>query len=425
MATRYKSFEERGVYVGFNTRRVELCRVRKPKAEMDDFEALIPNWTGREGNMSNDLIMSLMDVPNWCSLSARDDHLHGMIEARRTRSGGHMDPIMMREIRLQTDVEFGDPSDKKLAEYELAISATDAQSAFLEILAMFGRNYADIVGIAEMKQVSRPVLLKLAEESTDSLHRLVRVLARAVAGQVGMTRELLQERLDVLSTFAAPICSLVTEDETREVGFLSRQQGMLEVLQYEVVEYSKTRSMEIQELADVIDINVVSFIEYARARAMAIQAALLNESHYVNDTAYQSLLDMIAEERIKISYALDGWATLAARWMEVANDPDDAKDQVVGFILKEMPSTTSNVEEDVMERVNGTGNVMSLRSKLVKEMHSWMDDSLDATLYARVQKSKEEARQMRKQSGTRTKPNAVISDVVKSAIAYKGDAASS
>ena len=108
MSVRYKSFEDRGVYVGFQTRAVELCRCRMPRVELDDYEALIPNWSGHDHSSSNDLVMQFMDVPRWCTLNRRDELLHMSVEQRRTHMGGHLDPIMMRDVRLEIDKQFGE-----------------------------------------------------------------------------------------------------------------------------------------------------------------------------------------------------------------------------------------------------------------------------------------------------------------------------
>ncbi len=425
MTIRYKSFEERGVYVGFQTRQVELCRTRMPKAEMDDFEALIPNWSGHDKTSSNDLVMPFMDVPRWCSLSRRDEMLHQNVEIRRTNTGGHLDPIMMREIRLEIDQSFGTDIDKNLAAHELEIARTDIQNAFLEILAMFGRSYADQIGIEEFRRVDHIVLKTLAEESHDALARLIRVLARTVSREVGMTRELLQERLDVLSTFAAPICSIVTHDQNRDVGYLSRQLGMLETMHAQIMAFSETQAQEVREAVHVVDLNIRTFAEYAKARALHIQNALLSEKSFVSEEKYRGLLDMVAQERIKISYALDGWAGHAGRWMSLGEDDTSERVKLIGFILREMPSPTANVEEEVGERVRGASNLMSLRRRLVKEMHSWMDDTLDEALYKRVMDGREDqgkgAGSTKKGAARKQQASADISDIVKGAIAYKGE----
>lgn len=427
MSVRYKSFEDRGVYVGFQTRAVELCRCRMPRIELDDYEALIPNWSGHDHASSNDLVMDFMDVPRWCTLNRRDEMLHTSVEQRRTHMGGHLDPIMMRDVRLEIDKQFGDEVGRKLAENELEISRIDVQNAFLEILAMFGRNYSEQIGIEEFRRVDHRVLKTLAEESRDSLTRLVRVLARTVSREVGMSRELLQERLDVLSTFAAPICSIVTHDESRDVGYLSRQLGLLETFHAELLDYAENAVQEARDAIHVIDINVRTFSEYAKARAMHIQNALLSVDFYVSDKRYKDLLDIIAQERIKISYALDGWASHATRWMALGPDDLEEREKLIGFILREMPSPTVEVEEEVSHLVRGGDSLMSLRGRLVKEMHSWMDDSLDESLYKRVMDSRsvdpakghDELKKKKKEKPE--KPVESISEIVKSAIAYKGE----
>lgn len=425
---RYKSFEDRGVYVGFHTRMVELCRVRSPRdPDLDDYEALIPNWTGKEQVTSNDLVMPFSDIGNWAALSERDVYLHEELEKRRTAMGGHLDPIMMREIRLQADAEAGREADKVSAEKELKISELDVQNSFLEILAMFGRTYADDVGAFELGKVNRMVLMALAAESQDNLKRLIRLVANAVSKRASMTRELLQERLDVLSTFAAPICSLVTDDATRQVGYLSRQQGMMELLNKQIHDHAEARTQEIQEASRVIALNIRVFLEYAKTRSVTIKEALLTEGYYTFNDDYKKLLDMVAEERIKISYALDGWATHASRWLALDEDDVEARDAMVFFILKEMPNPTKNIEEEVAASLYANTDLSAMRGRVVRVMHSWADDSLDEALHQRVMKAREADEQKAKEKNKPVEEpepdeeDSLVSDLVKSAIAYKGE----
>ena len=47
MAVQYKNFIDRGVYVGFHGRTVEMVRCRTPRDRMvDGFEAIVPNFGG-------------------------------------------------------------------------------------------------------------------------------------------------------------------------------------------------------------------------------------------------------------------------------------------------------------------------------------------------------------------------------------------
>ncbi|HAE00691.1 MAG TPA: hypothetical protein DCG04_04350, partial [Rhodospirillaceae bacterium] len=83
---------------------------------------------------------------------------------------------------------------------------------------------------------------------------------------------------------------------------------------------STQRPDEVMEAARIIDFNLNTFIQYSLERAQAIKAAVLDDDYYLNDKKYESLLALIREERIKISFALDGWAGHATRWLSVAED---------------------------------------------------------------------------------------------------------
>lgn len=386
MAVQYKSFRDRGVYVGFQGRTVEMLRCRAPRdSQVDDFEAIVPNFGGADmGRVSNDLVMPFRDVPEWTDLLGRDALLHERVAISYKDRDGHLDPITIRDMRLQADLEAGDERDRRLAENEIKISRTDVQNAFLEILAMFGRKYAELRGEADLRGVSRQVLMSLSEESPADMMRLVRIIVGAVVTGASISRDELQGRLDTLSDYASPICSLVTDDASRSVGFLSRQMRLLEQLQTGVAAYCEVkRPDEVMEAGRVIDFNLSTFIEYTLERAGAIKAAVLDEMYYLNDKKYQSLLSLIREERIKISFALDGWAGHATRWLSVAEDDIPARNAVLTFILRQMPAPPQELD-DFVERRFGGDSLMSMRGRVVKEMHSWMDDSLDQEIYRRV-----------------------------------------
>ncbi|MDF1747980.1 MAG: hypothetical protein P1V34_03800, partial [Alphaproteobacteria bacterium] len=331
-----------------------------------------------------DWVMPFQDIPDWTMLLGRDALLHDRVALSYRERDGHLDPITIRDMRLETDLEAGDERDKRLAENEIAISRTDSQGAFLEILAMFGRKYAEINGQTELRNVNRSILMTLSDESPQNMLRLVRIIVGSVVAGASISREDLQARLDILSDYAAPICSLVTDDSSRAVGFLSRQMSLLEQLHQGVKDYCSTqRPDEVMEAGRIIDFNLNTFIQYSLERASAIKGALLDDHYYLDNKKYQSLLALIREERIKISFALDGWAGHATRWLSVAEDDFPARNAVLTFILRQMPAPPQELD-DFVERRFGSENLMSMRGRIVKEMHSWMDDKLDQEIYRRV-----------------------------------------
>ncbi|MCR9220739.1 MAG: hypothetical protein NXI21_10970 [Alphaproteobacteria bacterium] len=387
MAVQYKSFRDRGVYVGFHGRTVELARCRLPRrADADDYEALIPNWAGSDLGRSNDLVMMFADLPKWTDLIGRDDVLHRRIMEGRAKYQGHLDPIMMRELRLEVDVEAGDETDRRQAAQEMKIAAQDVQSSFLEVLAMFGRRFAMLTGNRELAAVDRKVLLSLSEESPEAMLRLVRIIVGAVVQGTKIGRDALQARLDALSEFASPICSIVVRDSSRSVGYLSRQLRLLEALQQGVAAYCAENTEELREAGEVIDFNLSSFVDYALSRAETIRQAMLDETYYLNDSRYDGLIALIREERIKISFALDGWASHATRWLTVDEDDTPTRNAVIAYILRNMPAPPSELEDDPAVQARRDRNPMVLKAGAVKEFHSWMDDSLDAEIYKRVMK---------------------------------------
>ena len=390
MAVQYKSFRDRGVYVGFHGRMVELARCRMPRnTDIDDYEALIPDWAGSDLGRSNDLVMMFEDLPKWTELIGRDEILHRRVIEGRAKYEGHLDPIMMRELRLQVDAEAGDETDKRQAAQEMRIAAQDVQSSFLEVLAMFGRRYGKLTQSRELERVDRQILLSLSEQSPEDMLRLVRIIVGTVVKGAKISREKLQSRLDGLSEFASPICSIVVEDSSRSVGYLSRQLKLLEALKEGIAEYCTGNSQELEDAGEVITYNLETFVDYALSRAQNIKQAMLDETYYLDDKRYDGLLKLIREERIKISFALDGWASHATRWLTVADDDVPARNAVIAYILRQMPTPPTELEEDPAVQARRSKTPMHLRARTVKEFHSWMDDTLDNEIYKRVMKSRD------------------------------------
>ncbi|MBP5855990.1 hypothetical protein KAJ83_03150 [Marivibrio halodurans] len=418
MAVQYKSFRDRGVYVGFHGRMVELARCRMPRrTDLDDYEALIPNWAGSDMGRSNDLVMMFADLTRWTDLIGRDRLLHQRVMEGRAKYQGHLDPIMMRELRLAVDAEAGDATDKRQAAQEMRIAAQDVQSSFLEVLAMFGRRYGKMMGSRELASVDRRILLSLNEQSPDDMLRLVRIIVGTVVKGARISREKLQSRLDGLSEFAAPICSIVVEDSSRSVGYLSRQLQLLEALDEGIADYCGESTQEFRDAGEIITYNLQTFVEYALSRARHIKKAMLDESYYLDDKRYDGLLNLIREERIKISFALDGWASHATRWLTVDEDDIPARNAVIAYILRQMPAPPRELEEDPSVQYRRDRNPMQLRARTVREFHSWMDDTLDDEIYKRVMKSRNLATTWNRRAD---EPNADAGAVIEKAFSGEG-----
>lgn len=384
MAFQYKSFVERGVYVGFGAKLIELTRCRIASDSRVGREALIPNWSGGDTLRSNDLVMTFKDLPKWCELSGRDSTLFDRVCAGQAELEGLLDPLTMRNLRLKTDLEEGDDFEKGHAKREFAIARADVQGAYLEILAMFGRSYGAHTGDNRLENVNREALLALSESSPEEMLRLIRIIVGAVVRGSTVTRESLQGRLDSLSELAAPMCSLVTREASRDVGFLSRQFAILERLRFQIEEFTDDQPQEVQQAGRVIAFTIRSFCDYAVHHANEIRDAVLDESYYLDDKRYDTLIDLIKAERTKISYAMDGWAGHASRWLNVAPYEEEGRRAVIAYIVRQMPTAPKELEEDVPAPRYGSENLMSLRGRSVRAMHSWLDDTLDQDLFNRV-----------------------------------------
>jgi len=379
----YRKFEDRGVHVGFGIRLLRLARCRQSREESAKQEALIPNWSGHGTVQAGDLVMPMANLPDWAEIEGRDGELYDRVVAAGVDYDGHIDPILMRDILLEVDLIYGTEMERAEAEREIALTTNDAENSYLEVLAMFGRKVGVEIDQRGFMELTRAVLVQLAEQNPTELHRLVKVIAGHVARQSGMRRAELQKRLTKICDFATPICSLVTNDPSREVGFLSRQQRLMERLHDSVSAYQQDPKTEVQNAALLLCENMADFMVYANSRASGIKDCILNPENYTVDDRYPRLLEIITEQRKRIAYALDGWSHHARAWFAVHPHDWVAKIDLIRAMAREMPSPPSEVEH-VIGPYHRNMTLLDLRSGVVKELHSWADDVLDVELLERV-----------------------------------------
>ncbi len=391
MRRRYLTFEERGVLAGFKNRRMTFVRCRQSRDGGARFEALVPNWAGESASSHNDMIMPWTALPNWCPLEGYDRVLFDLITAQFERYDGYIDPILMHEIRLSADREHGDPNQREAATLELATAERDLQRSLLEVVALFGRHVAERVQRAGLADLSGNILFTLADKSPDELRQLVRIIATAVARNAGISGDTLRVRLDRTAEFASPICSLVTSDQMGTVGYLSRQFRRVEGLHDELRFFGRDQPIELQEDINLVCANTMTFMLYAHARAEILRRQVLDEKSYTSELEHQTLLRGVAEERIRISFALDGWAQHATNWIQSQGAGLQGQIAAIGCIMRDMPKPPMEVDEE-LTRVKHENGSMAFRAKQVRELHSWGTNELDMELYARVMAGREDGK---------------------------------
>jgi hypothetical protein len=381
---RYLTFEERGVHAGFRARRIAFARCRKSRYGASRIESLVPNWSGESAGPSNDLVMPWSALPDWSLVEGYDRFLHEAISREFRRYDGHLDPIMLDDVRQKVNLEHGTETMRAKAARDIAIAQRDCQRSLLDIIAMFGRQSAAAnPAFAGLKGAT---LFQMAERSPAELRALVRMITASFSNGRGVSGQELRERLDRVAEFAAPICTLVTADTSETVGYLSQRFQSVERMHDEVRDYAAGRGEDLQADTAAMCANTMTFLMYGHARAEALRRKVLDQASYATEEAHQELLALIASERVRIAYALDGWASHAEIWERARETDDTSRLSAVGQILRDMPKPPAEVDAE-LRRVQGDAALMSFRGKHVREFHSWSTDELDEELYVRVQTS--------------------------------------
>lgn len=384
----YRTFEERGVHVGFTARMLRLVRCRESREDQFKFEALVPNWSGSDVGQSGDMVMMWDQLPNWTDVLDRDRLLYDGLVQKCIELEGHLDPILMRDLRYEVDLQAGDDDIRHEAEYEIGLTRQDAQNSYLEILAMFGRQIGVATGNESFRKISGEILLTLADADPKELERLINIIANSVASGARMPRTELQQRLAVVSEYATPICSLVTDGVSKDVGFLSRQHARMERLMAEIADHIVGRPDEVSAGGSFACRNIQGFIDFANAKATEVKERVLDPRSYTTEKYYGELLDRITEQRKHIAYSLDGWEVHAKAWERLGDDEPLERSTLLRKMIADMPGQPHEIEDVTDGRDNNLFN-SQIQGRIVKEMHSWIDGELDEELAERVLRAKE------------------------------------
>lgn len=384
-----QNFADRGVYVGFRAKGLETVRCRKAKEENSVFEALVVNWSGDTGQKSTgDLVMPFRDLPHWRPLGPFDDHLFHSVQDYGAKSAGYMDPIIMRDLRFKTILKYGHVFEAARADRTLAGEGSELQETFLEILCLFSRKYGHATGDRDLQFVTRDVLHRLIAEDVTELTRLARRLAHAVARLIHMDGDLLARRIEFYSEFGAPICSLLAEDKSRAIGYLSRQLGTLENLVMEIQEYGLDKSGELAIFIDRILDNALKFISFTLTKAGQIHDLMLDNRAYINEDKFKELRRELTTNRLYISFALDGWGSHATNWeLAKLEGPKACRDFIIA-LYRTMPHPTKELES-TLASIGYDMRHAGMRAGLVRVLHSWDDETLDQELAKRVEEGRQ------------------------------------
>jgi hypothetical protein len=133
----------------------------------------------------------------------------------------------------------------------------------------------------------------------------------------------------------------------------------------------------------------MTFLLYGHARAEGLRSRALEEASYTSDAEHEALLRAVAEERIRIAFALDGWSVLADQWEKAKASRDDrACMDVIGLIQQDMPKPPAEVDAE-LKRARGEKPTAVMRGRQIREFHSWTTNEFDQELYDRVMAARE------------------------------------
>ncbi len=388
-----QTFERRGTSVKMYAPRFQHMRVREYIREEDrNLEAVIPNFSGIRTNEFT--VVPWKQLPDLASFKDRDTHV---IEAiLNTSKTPEIEPIAVRGYCMRADsIYHPDEYMRQVARERTQKEKEDIEMVRMSCLAQLTRECGIARGDAFMAKANTTTLLDLmtGDKGGDNfdVSILIDRVMQFAAERSGTTVEEIRDWLEPLVGMIAPFGTVVSGGRERSHGFLYRQHVRL-------IEFRKslheTRSMVREEAGESIDlINKVcdQIIAYVNQRIVKLDEHLGNFASVFS--AFDTSLEQLRKLRRDVSYGLDGWDDLIDVW----DDAVEGKDMVGGgeglergirHILDYLPMIPDR-------ELNPDGNVMEgadyerARVRLVAEMHSWSDGSIDTTLRDRVARAKE------------------------------------
>ena len=397
-----QTFERRGTSVKMYAPRFQHMRVREYIRDEDrSLEAVIPNFSGIRANEFT--VVPWKQLPDLQSFEERDEHL---IEAiLNTTTAAEIEPIAVRGYCMRADsIYHPDEYMRQLAREKTQKEKEDIDMVRMSCLAQLTRECGIARGDAFMAKANTTTLLDLMTgeklEGGFDVSILIDRVMQFAAERSGTTVEEVRDWLEPLVGMIAPFGTVISGGRERSHGFLYRQHVRL-------IEFRKslheTRDFVREEAGESISlINKVSdqAIAYVNQRIVKLDEQLGNLTNVFS--SFDSSIGELRKLRRDVSYGLDGWDDLIDVWDDAVEGKAmvggaEGLERAIRHILDYLPIIPDR-------ELNPDGNVMQgadyerARVRLVAEMHSWSDGSIDTTLRDRVQRAKE-----RKEDDTESK----------------------
>ena len=382
------TFERRGTTVPLSQPGFKHTRVREYEFGKDRvLEAVMPNYSGvRRGELT---VIPWTDLKDRAAFSERDNHI--IQDIMRLRGKQPIDPIYIRLLCQRADaIHNPDEDERRLAREQAENDRIDRESVRMSCLAQLTRECGISRGDAFMSKADTTTLLDLINDAQQGDGFDVRMLIERVmqfaAERSGSTIEEVRDWMDPLVGLIAPFGSVPAAGEDRLDGFLFTQHrnllGFRKSLHHHTANATGDAAQSIALILEVCD----QTITYVNSRLVHLDSLLGRFADMFEeiDGSLAKLKKLLRD----VTYALDGWKELIDIWDEAIEGigmvgGEQALLRAVDHILLYLPVIPAREIRganpgDMMERER-------TRLTLVRSMHSWTTNEMDAELQDRVE----------------------------------------
>jgi hypothetical protein len=389
-----QTFERRGTSVPLHHKDFAHTRVREYFHGEDRLlEAVIPNYSGtRRGEL---VVVPWDQLPQMGSLDMRDQQVHEKVQA--TSSTRDLDPINIREICLAADAALsGDPSIMDAAKRAVARDDEDRSMVRLSLIAQLTRESGIARGDTLMARTNTRTLMELmgsgSGRSRIDLDLLIERVMIFAAERGNCTVVDAKSYLDPLVGMITPFGNVTAKGEEKNNGFLYLQHTRLLQFRSELAGYRSQIREELDHQIGLILEAADECIAYVNDR-LSLLNELLGKLADMFD-GNMNAIDRLDRLRRDVGYGLDGWEDMITMWRGayVARDAiggDRAMERAVQRIAGYAPRIPVREVHPDHELVKPGSRYEQARVKMVSEMHSWENGTLDAELQSRVTKGRE------------------------------------
>ncbi len=382
-----KTFQSRGVFIGFEKESIALARLRVQERTHDvEWELKLPMDSKKPGGAI--MILPWRQLLSYTSLSARDKALWATID---DIDDTDPDPYTIMLIRDQVDAACNTSAAIRDAARTRRAAAEEARDrAYIGFLAEMTREAGIQLGDQTMVRIDAATLANIMKRGADLSaaapinpdqlrSTVLGFFAKTLNGSLDQVTQMLEE----FSDLAAPMGYIGGTNETGVAGLFPAIAEQLAAFEQSMGGFEGQAFSEHANMAAMCRFAAKDFLKFVRQK-INLGATLCSRFTALlrRPAAARAQLNQI---RRSLSYALDGWEGLIAAWMAVeANGTYADKVEVLTHCFHNLPVMPAQECEAGSDREKIWSGFEGARTKVVKAMVSWNGNSVDSELAERV-----------------------------------------